>query len=90
MSYPDIGDPLDAVALANDGLCPAPTLEGPRAISLHHIQTGVGTETIEHRVEIRDSRSGILLANFAPSWAALWLRQRGYTYVMGSRGLWLR
>jgi hypothetical protein len=79
----------DMVALANDGLCPA-TSEGPRSISLRHVQTGVGTETIEHRVEIRCNRTGILIANFAPSWAALWLRQRGYTYVMGSNGIWLK
>ena len=79
----------DAVALANDGLCPD-VPNGPRAISVHHQQTGIGTQTIEHRVEIRCYKTGALLANYAPAWAALWLKNRGYSYVVGTDGIWRR
>jgi hypothetical protein len=61
---------------------------GPRYVCLVHRQTGIGNAQIEHRVEIRDNDTSALLADFPVTWAARWLRERGYSYVVGSNGLW--
>jgi hypothetical protein len=76
----------DAVALAVDH----PIDNEPADVVIHHRQHGIGTETLEHRVEIRDNASGALLADYPATWAALWLRNRGYSWVIGSNGLWRR
>ncbi len=62
----------------------------PKAVCLVHRQTGIGNAQIEHRVEIRNNGTSALLADFPVKWASRWLRERGYSYVVGSNGLWAR
>ena len=76
----------DAVALANDGAPAASST--PPDVAVRHCQTGVGTDMIEHRVEIWDNNTGLMLASYSAVWAARWLAQRGYHYVPGTNGLW--
>ncbi len=77
----------DAIALAADR--PPHPDNGPRYVVLRHRQDGIGTETLEHRVEIRDTEGG-LLAEYPAHWAARWLEVRGYTSLAPFNGLWSR
>lgn len=71
----------DAVALARDS-------DPPPDVVVHHCQSGIGSAMIDHRVELKDNRTGALLANYPAGQAALWLKEHGYHYVPGTNGLW--
>lgn len=60
----------------------------PKAVRIVHRQDGIGTG-LEHRVEIKDA-AGLILAEFPLAWAARWLAERGYRWVPGSNGAWLK